>query len=66
MKQHPSYNPFPAHPLKGTREEKNTVLLPETGTMEDGLEKETSRNTEMTATGIQEIPEGQNPLLGNN
>lgn len=34
--------------------------------MEDGLEKETSRNTEMAATGIQEIPEGQNPLLGNN
>jgi len=34
--------------------------------MEDGLQKETSRNTEMVATGIQKIPEGQNPHLGNN
>ena len=34
--------------------------------MEDGLEKETSGNTEMAATRIQEIPVGQNLHLGNN
>lgn len=61
------YNPFSAHPLKGAREERDTVYHYRKRPGQWKMDwRKRLQETEMAATGIQEIPEGQNLHLGNN